>query len=341
MEALDDIPAMDGVVLFVGPADRGKTTLVEAAARAAAQHRRVGVLDLDPGQSEIGPPGLLDLAEALADKPMGQWRANKRWYLGDTSPYALPTQVVVGARRLAATGGERGFELILADTASFLPTPAGHALATALVEVLRPAAVVAVSRGDEMDAWLRSVPPPVVRVESEAGARVKPQSLRAVRRAARLAAYFQGSTDHPIRLDQWPLRGTRIGLGTALPAAERAAAATALGCPVVHAERAGTSAAIWTLGAPRDPTERAAAALGARRAACYHAAWWKHRSVGFLLPDGSCLAMGLVLGVDWPSLTATVRAPVYSVADASVLGAGRMRHRPDGDGLPPVPENMI
>jgi polynucleotide 5'-kinase involved in rRNA processing len=341
MQTLDDIGTVTGIALFVGPADRGKTTLLEAVARATVAHRRLGVLDLDPGQSEIGPPGLLDLAEAEAGKPMGQWRARKRWYLGDTSPYTLPMQAAVGASRLAAMGRELGFELLLADTASFLPTPAGHALATAWMDVLQPAAVVAVSQGEEMEAWLRTVSAPIVRVASEAAARVKPSGLRAVRRASRLAAYFQASTDHAVRLDEWPLRGTRFGLAPALPAAERAAAATALGCPVVHAERAGTSAALWTLGPPRHPPERAAAALGARRVACYDAAWWNHRSVGFIQADGSCLAMGLVLAVDWPSLTATIRAPIYSVAEASVLSAGRMRHKPDGESLPPVPENMI
>jgi polynucleotide 5'-hydroxyl-kinase GRC3/NOL9 len=341
METLDDISQRTGTLLFVGPADRGKTTLVERAARRIAEQRPAAVMDLDIGQSEIGPPGLMDLAEAVPDTSMAKWRARRQWYIGDTSPYGLPAQTVVGARRLADMALELGFETLLVDTASFLPTPAGLALAGALVDALRPACVVAVARGNEMEAWLRGVSAPVIRVTADDAVRVKPQSLRAVRRAARLESYFRDAPEHAVRLDEWPLRATRLGLGAPLPAADRAAGATALGCPVVHAERAGDSVALWTLGPPRRDPARAAEALSARRVTTFDAAWWNHRSVGFLMPDGACLAMGVVERVDWPSLTATVRAPVYSLAEARVLSAGRMRHKPGGEGLPPVPENMI
>jgi len=341
MQTPDDYRSLSGTVLFVGPADRGKTTRVERAARDIAAARPAAVLDLDVGQSEIGPPGMMDLADAVPDRPMAQWRARRQWYLGDLSPYSLPGATVAGARRLADAAREKGAETLLVDTASFIAGPAGPALATALLDALRPDAVVAVAREGEMDAWLRGVFVPVIRVAPEEAVRVKPSGLRAVCRAAKLATYFRDAAEHAVRLDEWPLRGTRLGLGEPLAASDRAAAATALGCPVVHAERAGASVAAWTLGSPRHDPARAAADLRARRLVTFDAAWWNNRSAGFLRPDGSCLAMALVDRVDWPSLTATVRAPVHSLAEAAVLSAGRFRHKPDGEALSSVPENMI
>lgn len=341
MDTLDDIARAGGVILFVGPGDRGKTTQVERLARRLASERRVAVLDLDPGQSEIGPPGMMDFADAVSESPMEKWRARRQWYLGDLSPYSAPVPAVAGAVRLLRAARDLGHETVLIDTPSFLPTPIGHALASGFVDALRPDAVVAVAHEREMDAWLRGVFTPVVRLAPEEAVRLKPQALRAVRRASRLAAYFNDAPRHAVRLDEWPVRGTRFGLGAVLPAADRAAAATALGCPVVHAERAGGTVAVWTLGAPRRDAARAADALRVRRVVTYDAAWWKERSAGLLRKDGSCLAMALVENVDWPSLTATVRAPIHSLAEAAVLAMGRFRHTLTGDGLPAVPDDMI
>lgn len=341
MQTLDEVCQSNGTVLFLGPGDRGKTTQVERLARNLAATMPIIVLDLDPGQSAIGPPGMMDMAEANADKPMEHWRARRQWYLGEISPYAAPGATVTAAVRLLDSARALGRHTVLVDTASFIPTPAGHALACSLVDALRPDMVVAVAQEGEMDAWLRGIFTPITRLIPEEAVRVKPQSLRAVRRATRLAGYFQNAPQHSVRLDQWPLRGTRLGLGAPLPAAIRATAATALGCPVVHAERAGRTTAVWTLGPPRHGTAGAAANLNASRIVTYDAAWWKYRSAGLLRPDGSCLAMAFVEQVDWPSLTASIRTPIHSLAEAAVVSLGRFRHQHDGEALPPVPDDMI
>lgn len=332
------IAELDGAVVFLGAPDVGKTTLVERTARAVANHRPAAVVDGDVGQSEIGPPGMMDLAKAEADNPMARWKPRGQWYVGATSPFVDMAQVVVGLRRLLGRAAQRSLAPVLVDTCSFVPSPSGLALATAVVDVLRPDLVVAVQLEDEMERWLRGVGVPVVRLVSEPDVRTKPKGLRAARRAARLVSYFRDAPEHRLPLNDWALRNTRLGAGAPVSRAERDRAASALGRAVVHGERAGGSVAFWTRGAPRAEPQRFAADFQAQRMVTFDADVWEGRSLGFIAPDGMCLAMGVVEAVDWASMTATVRAPLYGISDAKALAMGRMRHQPDGESLPAISE---
>ena len=44
------------LMLIIGASDTGKTTLAEAIVRRLCAQRPVGIVDLDIGQSHIGPP---------------------------------------------------------------------------------------------------------------------------------------------------------------------------------------------------------------------------------------------------------------------------------------------
>ncbi|HEY3268234.1 MAG TPA: Clp1/GlmU family protein [Armatimonadota bacterium] len=335
--SIDRVLESPGPVLLLGAADTGKTALMARLARAfRAAGRPAAALDLDVGQSEIGPPGLIDLAEADAEAPPAKWRARGQWYVGSTTPFGAPTAIAVGARRLLDRATELDLGPVVVDTPSFVNAPAGHALAQSLIDALRPRLIVAIQLGAEMEPFLKGVGAPVERMAMDPAVRSKPSGLRSARRAARLDAYFRDAREHSIRLPEWALRGTRLGFGDPLAPAECASAANLLGCPVRHGERSSSSVALWTLGQPRYDPARAGAELRASRLATFDAAAWEHRSAGFIAPDGFCVAMGVIERVDWASLTATVYAPLYSVADAVAISLGLMRHNRDGSGLPPV-----
>ncbi|HEY3413742.1 MAG TPA: Clp1/GlmU family protein [Armatimonadota bacterium] len=336
---IEEAVAADGVILAIGASDTGKSSRIASlAAQQADTGRQVMVLDLDVGQSEVGPPGMMDLCEAAPDKPVSEWRIRAQWYVGATTPFPSMVEVVTGALRLAERAIELGAELVLVDTPSFVNTPSGHGLSRFLVDALRPGAVLAIQRRDELERWLSGIGAPVVRTEVASGVRPKPPGLRAARRASKLARYFADARRHQVPLTDKLLRGTRLGFGTPLTSTDHRIASPLLGCPVLHAERGAASVAFWTLGPPRHSLDKVAAEFGVRSAVTFDCAFWAGRSLGFIGPHGFCVAMGVIEKVDWPSLTAAVRAPVYSLAEAIAVHAGTMRHRTDGTGLPNVPE---
>lgn len=189
-----------------------------------------------------------------------------------------------------------------------------------------------------MERWLSGLGGPVTRSPVDPAVRSKPTGLRAVRRGARLGAYFRGAGEQNVRLTEIPLRGTRLGAGYPESPAECARASTLIGRTVVHAERTPSSVAFWTDGPPPHAPQRLAAEFGVPRAVSFDAGAWRNRSVGFIGANGFCMAMGLIREVNWAAMTARILVPLYSVADAAAMSLGLMRHTPDGEELPPVPE---
>lgn len=331
---LNDVLAKGGRILVLGASDTGKTTLAVRCAREAGGW----LLDADVGQSEIGPPGLLDIAEPPAGNDGHPWRVRGTWYHGSATPFPNMAELVIGARRLAEKAESAGARLVVVDTPSFINTISGHTLFRSLVNAVEPAALVAIQRREVMERFLRGLSTPIVRIEMDSAVRVKPPALRAARRSSKLGEYLKEARVHTMGLLETTMWGTRLGFGKPLTAVDHRIASPLLGCPVLHAERGPSSVAFWTLGPPRHSLDRVAAEFGVRSVATFDGAFWVGRSLGFIGPDGFCLAMGVVESVDWPSLTATVRTPAYSMAEAVSVHAGMMRCRIDGSVLPPVPE---
>lgn len=335
---VDSVLAAAGPVMVVGVSDTGKSTLVAGIAHAAADAgARPAVLEADVGQSEHGPPGMMDLLEPAPDPAARPWRTLGQWYVGSTAPYTVMAQCVAGIRRLADRASSLGMHPVLVDTSSFVGNTTGTAYKTAKHDVLRPGLVLAVQFDDEIEFWLRGLGTPVQRVPVAAGVRDKPEGLRIARRAQRLATYFRDAPAHRIPLLGTPLRGTRLGLGETVPPDACGRLSDILGCRVVHAERAGRSVALWAVGVPRHGLDRALEVLRAGRVITLNASLWEGRSVGFVGRDGFCLAQGVIEAVDWVAMAATVRAPFYGIAEAAAVAVGTMRHTLDGSRLPDVP----
>src|SRR6185295_211618 len=97
--------------------DVGKSTLTLEAANAAVRAgRRVGILDTDLGQGEIGPPGTLGVLRLGAPvAALDELRPRALAFVGDTTPYGHLLGVIQGTRRLVSHSLARGDDLVLVD----------------------------------------------------------------------------------------------------------------------------------------------------------------------------------------------------------------------------------
>ncbi len=182
------LPTADlaGVILVVGAPDTGKSTLARYLYdRLAAAGRRGALLDGDPGQSTLGPPATMTLAlgenviarSGLCDEAIpcdeGDCFANTarndvadlppagaiyRWFVGATSPRGHMLPLLVGAGRLVEAARAAGAEAIIYDTSGLVdPAQGGLSLKLAKIDLLRPAAVIALQREDELEPLLASL----------------------------------------------------------------------------------------------------------------------------------------------------------------------------------------
>jgi polynucleotide 5'-kinase involved in rRNA processing len=121
-----------------------------------------------------------------------------RTFVGDVSPrrHMLPT--LVGAHRLVCKARQEGAAVIVFDTTGLVdPAFGGEALKRAKIELLRPAAVVGIQRGSELEHLLvplrRSRRTRVIDFPASRAARRREVPARQEHRATCFGRYFHGA----------------------------------------------------------------------------------------------------------------------------------------------------
>jgi len=203
-----DPAALHGTTLLLGDVNTGKTTFARYLFLELCRHyTRVALLDLDTGQSTLGPPTTLGLALASPDEPYFPPRRNLTlWFVGSTSPRGHMLPAVVGARRLQERAQALGAEAILVDTTGLIdPAQGGVSLKHWKIEALQPTTIIALHRCDELEPILAPLrhDPRFALHELPVSSAVRSRNLddRAARRQAQFRLYFSGAQPHQFSFD--------------------------------------------------------------------------------------------------------------------------------------------
>lgn len=202
-----DWAQMRGVVLVVGATDAGKTTFARYLIwQLQAAGVRVGWLDGDPGQSDLGPPATMTLAGPNAESDALRDRPKRHVFVGAVSPVGHMLRVVVGARRLVDAAGEAEADAIVYDTTGLIdPDRGGLYLKHALIDVLQPSAVIGLQRDDELERLLtplrRRSSLRVVTIAPSDAVEARSPHVRQDYRARRFERYFADAESLTVR---WP-----------------------------------------------------------------------------------------------------------------------------------------
>jgi polynucleotide 5'-hydroxyl-kinase GRC3/NOL9 len=175
-------------ILVVGGIDAGKSFFCTYLAnRFFAAGRRVSVIDLDLGQSDVGPPysvglvALNDPAPVLSALP-----ASALYFVGGTgSPAGREATVLEGLRRaLVKARSEKDPDHVIINTPGWIDGPGGLAFQKAVYEAAAPDRLVALQRGKEAEPATAWAPPDsVLRLASPpAAASVSTEQRTAYRR---------------------------------------------------------------------------------------------------------------------------------------------------------------
>jgi polynucleotide 5'-kinase involved in rRNA processing len=183
-----------GTVLVLGGPGTGKTSLAGyLTAQLGRGLSRVAQLDADPAQGAIGLGACLGLALTAP------WRAPAAlWFAGHTSALERPLATVVGTTRLAARARGEGAELVVIDPPGTVATAEGRDLLYHLAEAAGVDQVVALERGDELDALVDALGgrAEIYRLAPLAGARPVADEERRAGLEARLKAHLAGGERH-------------------------------------------------------------------------------------------------------------------------------------------------
>ena len=335
--ALDRLAGVTGVVLLAGGTDTGKTTFTRLLANSAAQlGRQVSVVDGDLGQSEIGPPTCVSLAdciqpgEALSDASPSVVR-----FVGTTSPASVPLDYAVAVKRAVDTSTG---ELTIVDIGGYISGAGARHLFRELCSLIRPASVAAFQRASEAEPMVGAGAADcgeVVRLTVPACIARRPPVYRAQRRAARFGSYFAGAQEAVFHFDEVRLENTWLGSGVSLPAhlLRFASQTLASEARVFYAETAGSHLRLMVNRPLRDDSPLLGlvqAQLRAESVTVSLAPRLKHLIVGLEAERGGLLGLGLIEAIDFRRRTVGVLTPVRAPGAAKVVRLGLHRIQPDG-----------
>lgn len=148
----DRVADTSGVILVIGEADSGKTTLSRALiADAVAAGRTVAYVDADLAASTIGPPACVGLAYFSDAKVLEPGvEPNEIRFVGSTDPNGVVLPHVVAVSKLVNSAKEEA-DLVVVDTSSVVSGVVGQTLKYHLAEMTDPSLVVALQHGNELE----------------------------------------------------------------------------------------------------------------------------------------------------------------------------------------------
>jgi polynucleotide 5'-kinase involved in rRNA processing len=193
----------EGVYLFLGASDTGKTTLISETAAQIAGKGGVAIVDADTGQSHIGPPGTVGWAIARQnEKEPGRLPVEGIAFVGQTSPVGHLLQLTTALVRCVEQAKSKA-KTVLIDTPGFVSGAAACAFWWEVVRLLKPKAIIAVSKQNELDDILKGLVNCGWAVETiKCGDEVKaksPEQRRAFRQE-KFAEYFAQAGTYEVSL---------------------------------------------------------------------------------------------------------------------------------------------
>jgi polynucleotide 5'-hydroxyl-kinase GRC3/NOL9 len=330
-----------GTAMLLGAPDTGKTSLAVALVGAWAEAgARAAVMDLDLGQSEIGPPGTIGMAYAeKAFTGIGSLVRPAIEFVGATSPARNQAGALAAASLLHARREPRDVTLI--DSCGYVFGPGARMYKLQLVRLLRPDAVVALQKGSEIEPLvhlLESVEGLAVRrVPASSFAVRRTPEMRSRRREVKWARYFREAEVHTLPLEDVEIAGSWWRSGEALPSPEMKTLASILGGPALAAERMQDALTIIPSGTPpKDIAPHLQERFRVEHIYVLHPSRFRNVLCAVGDPHWRTIAAGILRGVDFARGELSVLAPVRSTHSIRTLMIGQHRVRPDGKDLGPL-----
>lgn len=131
-------------LMVIGGSDTGKSTFILFLSNEIIKFKKkVGILDLDIGQSNIGPPGTIGYS--IVEKEFNDFselKSKKLYFIGSVSPKGNLLQIVVGGYKLITEMEKENFDYILIDTTGLVDGVIAEVLKQSKIEILNPDFIV-------------------------------------------------------------------------------------------------------------------------------------------------------------------------------------------------------
>jgi len=207
------------VCMIIGPQDSGKTTLATFLANELVDRGlRVGIVDADIGQSDVGPPAVVSLG--IMEEPvheLSEVEMRHGYFVGSITPSGHLLQTTVGTRRMVDLALAENVDAVLIDTSGMVHGGPARALKLHKIDVIRPTHVAFLDKEGQVSHIKRMVRSlDYVKVHDL----TVPDAVKEVERADRirrreriLREFFEDREEVELDLDEISIQRSFLGTG--------------------------------------------------------------------------------------------------------------------------------
>jgi len=243
LEIANKISKDRGAVMVLGATDTGKSICTILFANFWAKHgRKVGIVDVDMGQSDLGAPTTMGMV--VIDKPiksLEEISVDTLYFVGSTSPlnYFLPT--ICGTKKLIDEGKKKGAEIIIVNTTGLVKGNPGRTLKENMIDIISPSHIIALQIGDELEHILKNINLTdkivIHRLSPCTEVKRKTYFQRREAREEKFRKYFKRASSLKINLANLNIKGSYYCSGVALGEEDLSFLEKTLMTEIIYAER--------------------------------------------------------------------------------------------------------
>ncbi|MEM0217268.1 MAG: Clp1/GlmU family protein [Candidatus Nezhaarchaeales archaeon] len=191
--------------IVLGDVDSGKTIFCTYLANyAVSKGLKVGIIDKDPGQTEISIPTTIGLG--LIEKPiysLENVEAVSARFVGSVSPANIIQRVIAATKQLYDEAVSKGCDVIVINTSGWINGRGARELKYGVISTIHPNYVVLIQRTNEVEHLVKPFERSdvnIIRVHPSSAVKLKTKEERKARRESIYRNYFANAKVRKIGL---------------------------------------------------------------------------------------------------------------------------------------------
>ena len=342
---VQELQSQDGTIIVLGKADSGKTSFIKLLTYfLVKRNRKIGIIDLDIGQSTIGPPATI--AMSTVDKKRlkdGNIPVDHMLFMGMITPANSIDRFLDKVYKLYTVSERKIVDTLLVDTTGLVTGSIGIFLKSSLIKRINPAALVALQFAQELEPILSQFEPePSLQIY-----RIKPcQNIvqrdwrdRKLRRQKQFFHYFQDSRTWEVDITTIAVKDFNFGLSLCSDNDIVDTIKEKFALKLVYAEKIKNTVALILQDSKSIPDKDIFANiqkhLQVERVFLFLPNWFQYLLVSFNSTDSLSNGLGIIKCIDFEKKKISIHTPVtISAGSFSEMELGQVKVKPDGTELP-------
>lgn len=195
-------------ILLIGGSDTGKTTLIMDIANILIKGKnKVFIIDSDVGQSHIGPPTTIGIAEIKNGvSNISKIKEDEIYFVGSITPSGNILGMITGIKKMS---NYRWKGKLLIDTTGYINDPLAIYLKIHKIEILKPDLVILLEKGNELELikkFIKFSSVNLINIKVPEIIPSKSMEERANYRKRKFIEYFKNSREEKIEFDNLSIK---------------------------------------------------------------------------------------------------------------------------------------